>query len=326
MDDFQCPLCLKLLFKPVSITCGHTFCKSCLVRSLSVQKKCPICRVPYLFSPHELPVNILIQTIIQKQLPEELKERKAEEVQEDIPKAIDSLPVLLLKDVIYFPGSIGDIKIFEDRYMNMLHEATVSNRQFGILSSFKGEWLGALIEIVSVENNMPGVASVHILSRNRFVTDSIFTMVNASTLVKLQNISKTEYTSTELFYCKPEFIIDEVDDIETNIQSEVLAFTDACVAFLSDHEQRVLRETFNSNYDKSFYALSVLRIPQPELVKAYLSHSQTQRYEICKKFMASKRVARSHLRYLDSGPFKGNLSFLLVICVIFIIVFYEKIK
>jgi hypothetical protein len=42
----ECPLCLSLICQPLSISCGHSFCRVCLVRSLRrSKKKCPQCRV-----------------------------------------------------------------------------------------------------------------------------------------------------------------------------------------------------------------------------------------------------------------------------------------
>ncbi|CAG9318968.1 unnamed protein product [Blepharisma stoltei] len=326
MDDFQCPLCLKLLLKPASITCGHTFCKSCLIRSLTVQKKCPVCRVNYPFPAHDLPVNFLIQNLIQKQFPDELKERKAEEVQDEIPQAIESLPVLLIKNVTYFPSSMGILDIFENRYMTMLQNATMGNRTFGLLSNFKGSWLGALLEVVSVENARPGVARVHVLSKNRFTTDYIFPQQDTSRRIKVEEIGKNEFKSDLLYCCRPKFIVDEYDEVETISQNEVIAFTDACVNLLSIDEQRVLRETFHSNNDKSFYVLSLLRLPHKDTVRAFLSISQNERFEICKKHIADKRISRAHLKLQDHGPFSGNFGFLLIIVVVLIIIFYERIK
>lgn len=30
----ECPLCLSLICEPLSISCGHSFCRVCLVKSL----------------------------------------------------------------------------------------------------------------------------------------------------------------------------------------------------------------------------------------------------------------------------------------------------
>ena len=40
--DFDCTLCLKLLYKPTTTICGHSFCKSCLSKSLRHRAKCPV--------------------------------------------------------------------------------------------------------------------------------------------------------------------------------------------------------------------------------------------------------------------------------------------
>lgn len=41
----QCGVCLSLVCEPVSISCGHTFCRTCLVSSLRrSHKRCPCCR------------------------------------------------------------------------------------------------------------------------------------------------------------------------------------------------------------------------------------------------------------------------------------------
>lgn len=29
-DDFDCTVCLKLMYKPITTPCGHSFCRSCL--------------------------------------------------------------------------------------------------------------------------------------------------------------------------------------------------------------------------------------------------------------------------------------------------------
>ena len=40
VDDLDCTLCCKLLCRPVTTPCGHTFCLSCFQRSMDHSNKC----------------------------------------------------------------------------------------------------------------------------------------------------------------------------------------------------------------------------------------------------------------------------------------------
>lgn len=47
-DELKCPICLELMVVPVTAGCGHSFCRSCVNRSVSSIRtnasKCPVCR------------------------------------------------------------------------------------------------------------------------------------------------------------------------------------------------------------------------------------------------------------------------------------------
>jgi len=44
-EDITCPICLDILFVPVTTVCGHTFCQECVKRVGPVfRTKCPLCR------------------------------------------------------------------------------------------------------------------------------------------------------------------------------------------------------------------------------------------------------------------------------------------
>ncbi|KAL1020724.1 hypothetical protein UPYG_G00003810 [Umbra pygmaea] len=45
-DDLICSVCLSLFTDPVSLSCGHSFCRGCLTSCLRTQKLCPCCRAP----------------------------------------------------------------------------------------------------------------------------------------------------------------------------------------------------------------------------------------------------------------------------------------
>ncbi|XP_009629471.1 E3 ubiquitin-protein ligase PRT1 [Nicotiana tomentosiformis] len=48
-DEFQCCVCLELLYKPVVLGCGHIACFWCIFKSMNtlMESNCPICRHPY---------------------------------------------------------------------------------------------------------------------------------------------------------------------------------------------------------------------------------------------------------------------------------------
>ena len=77
--EFECALCLRLLLDPVSVSCGHTFCRTCIETSLDHRSACPLCRQPIVAGRS---VNVLIQNIIQQRYPEEFRARQEEQLDE----------------------------------------------------------------------------------------------------------------------------------------------------------------------------------------------------------------------------------------------------
>ncbi|CAH3174493.1 unnamed protein product [Porites lobata] len=48
-ENFSCPVCLEILENPISIPCGHTFCRDCLssCENASGSSTCPVCRTSF---------------------------------------------------------------------------------------------------------------------------------------------------------------------------------------------------------------------------------------------------------------------------------------
>lgn len=64
-DDFMCAICNDLIVVPVSLSCGHNFCQSCISKWLDTNPKCPMCRtVMTEEAVMSLAVNIPMQKII----------------------------------------------------------------------------------------------------------------------------------------------------------------------------------------------------------------------------------------------------------------------
>ncbi|XP_062863928.1 E3 ubiquitin-protein ligase TRIM39-like [Trichomycterus rosablanca] len=63
-DQFQCSICLDVFTDPVSTSCGHNFCRSCLTQcwNLSPQCHCPLCKEKFTKRP-ELKINTTLREV-----------------------------------------------------------------------------------------------------------------------------------------------------------------------------------------------------------------------------------------------------------------------
>ncbi|XP_043942070.1 zinc-binding protein A33-like isoform X2 [Protopterus annectens] len=66
MEEVTCPVCLELLYFPVTLECGHNFCKSCIDRVWESEKQpsCPECREE--FTSRNYAVNRLLANVIKR--------------------------------------------------------------------------------------------------------------------------------------------------------------------------------------------------------------------------------------------------------------------
>lgn len=77
-DDFECKLCYELLYKPITTSCGHVFCKKCLLRTLDHNPTCPVCRMSltnFLENPLK-PVTYIIEEVVELFFIAEFNKRK----------------------------------------------------------------------------------------------------------------------------------------------------------------------------------------------------------------------------------------------------------
>ncbi|PWZ56524.1 LON peptidase N-terminal domain and RING finger protein 1 [Zea mays] len=117
IDDFECTLCFKLLYEPVTTPCGHSFCRSCLHQSMDHGNKCPMCRTVLFIGPRTCPISVTLSNIIQRNFPEEYAERRSEH--ETMTYAGVDLMPLFVMDVV-LPSQKMALNIFEPRYRLMV--------------------------------------------------------------------------------------------------------------------------------------------------------------------------------------------------------------
>ncbi|GAQ84626.1 zinc finger (c3hc4-type ring finger) family protein [Klebsormidium nitens] len=131
-DDLDCTLCLKLLYEPCTTSCGHTFCKDCLARTMDHGlNRCPMCRTVLFLTPRSHPVSITLKNVIEKNFKAEYAERRAEMEAITQPATPEILPLFVMDVVL--PGKKMALNIFEPRYRLMTRRVMEGNRMFGML-------------------------------------------------------------------------------------------------------------------------------------------------------------------------------------------------
>ncbi|CAM9382576.1 unnamed protein product, partial [Pylaiella littoralis] len=166
-SEFECVLCLRLYHDPVSLPCGHTYCRGCLKRALANKSQCPMCRAACHGGAGGCGTNLAMVSIIKSQfgaqyegrrieaeqdaMVEAEARRRAHTIGESVTPAPDgsvSMPVCLL-DVIFFPHQPVTLYLFEPRYITLVNRCLSSTRRFAVFQDHTPSTgaCGAVLEI-----------------------------------------------------------------------------------------------------------------------------------------------------------------------------------
>ncbi|KAG9346982.1 hypothetical protein JZ751_005909, partial [Albula glossodonta] len=168
-SDFECPLCMRLFYEPVTTPCGHTFCKSCLERCLDHMTQCPLCKdslKEYLAS-RCYSVTEVINDLIKKILPKEHVERQKTHLEEteELSDLTKNVPMFVC--TMAYPTVPCPLHVFEPRYRLMIRRCMeTGTKRFGMCISDPQKGFadyGCMLQI----------RSVHFLPDGRSVVDTI---------------------------------------------------------------------------------------------------------------------------------------------------------
>ncbi|OXU23206.1 hypothetical protein TSAR_002244, partial [Trichomalopsis sarcophagae] len=151
--DLDCILCCRLLYKPVTTPCGHTYCWMCLDRCLDYSSACPLCvtsLADYLASSQKT-VTEFVERALKIAAPKEYAARAAshrhELVQNDAAEetaANESERIAVFVCTTAFPCVACPLFVYEPRYRLMVRRCLDSGvRQFGIAACLNREATGA---------------------------------------------------------------------------------------------------------------------------------------------------------------------------------------
>ncbi|KAJ8406088.1 hypothetical protein AAFF_G00309760 [Aldrovandia affinis] len=174
VSDFECPLCIRLFFEPVTTPCGHTFCKNCIERSLDHNLRCPLCKQPlheYLKN-RKYNLTVLLQEAMTHLFPQQLKERKQLHEAEitELSNLTKDIPIFVC--TVAYPGISCPLHIFEPRYRLMMRRCMeTGTKKFGMCTYEPGKAFadyGCMLEILGLDLLPDGRSFVDAVGGSRF--------------------------------------------------------------------------------------------------------------------------------------------------------------
>eukprot|EP00898_Chlorokybus_atmophyticus_P008296 jgi/Chlat1/8468/Chrsp80S07863 len=168
-DEFDCTVCLKLMYEPVTTPCGHSFCRACLARSMDGNNRCPMCRTVLFVTARSHPVSVSLQNILEKTFPQEYEERRAEM---SAVEACEAQTIAVFVMDVVLPGQKMALNIFEPRYRLMIRRCMEGNRRFAMAGyeprAHEPADVACEVEIVECAPLPDGRILLEVVGRRRF--------------------------------------------------------------------------------------------------------------------------------------------------------------
>ncbi|XP_068614597.1 LON peptidase N-terminal domain and RING finger protein 1-like [Brachionichthys hirsutus] len=135
LNDFECSLCMRLFYDPVTTPCGHTFCKNCLERCLDHMPQCPLCKesLKEYLAGRKFTVTAVLDTLIKRYLSQEYSERTKTNLEEtrELSDLVKNVPIFVCTTA--YPTVPCPLHVFEPRYRLMIRRCMdTGTRQFGM--------------------------------------------------------------------------------------------------------------------------------------------------------------------------------------------------
>ncbi|XP_025944094.1 LON peptidase N-terminal domain and RING finger protein 1 [Apteryx mantelli] len=222
VSDFECSLCMRLFFEPVTTPCGHTFCKGCLERCLDHAPQCPLCKESlkeYLAS-RRYSITELLEELIMKYLSDELYERKRIHAEETAEHSNLTKNVPMFVCTMAYPTVPCPLHVFEPRYRLMIRRSMeTGTKQFGMCISDSQNGFADYGCMLQIRN-------VHFLPDGRSVVDT----VGGKRFRVLRRGMKDGYCTADIEYLEDVKVADE-EELKKLRELHNFVYNQACSWF-----------------------------------------------------------------------------------------------
>ena len=106
----------------------------------------------------------------------------------------------------------------------------------------------------------------------------------------------------------------------------MLAFTNDCIHSLGNIDYININRNFDRNIDTSFFMISLLKIDEEIVVKAFESKSFNERLQIVKEFVDGKRPSRVYLKVRKENYVSGRLGMIIIAACLVVLLFIDRSK
>lgn len=240
--DFECALCMRLLFEPVTTPCGHTFCLKCLERCLDHAPHCPLCKdkLSELLATRNFNVTVLAEELIFQYLPDELADRKRiyDEEMLELSNLTRDVPIFVC--AMAFPTVSCPLHVFEPRYRLMIRRCMeTGTKRFGMCLSAENAGIseyGCMLEIKDVRTFPDGSSVVDAVGISRFRV--------------LSHRHRDGYNTADIEYLEDEKVegpeYEELAALHESVYQQAVSW----FASLQDHMKKQILSHFGSMPDR----------------------------------------------------------------------------
>ncbi|KAI1425964.1 ATP-dependent protease La domain-containing protein [Xylaria sp. FL1777] len=177
--EMDCQVCYALFLDPLTTTCGHTYCRTCIHRILDHSDLCPICRrtisVQAQASPRTAPSNRRLVSMING-FWADLVALRSQAYRLEQQADLGGFDVPIFVCTLSFPSMPLFLHVFEPRYKLMIRRAVEGDRTFGMVlgrsapGSDEPDFmeLGVLLRIVNIEFFADGRSLLETVGVSRF--------------------------------------------------------------------------------------------------------------------------------------------------------------